>query len=120
MISSPGCLCLKAGASGLMSTRFWTTSRPGMLRSCCWRSVRSIPDACCSLRLLPRGEVTALVDLVEVGDVGVGVLDPAARGPPDLAGEGGEAHRQRDFRRSLGGCACLSQSLSVLPVRPGR
>src|SRR5829696_7261762 len=39
--------------------------------------------------LLPRGEVAALVDLVEVGEVGVGVLDPAARGPPDLARERG-------------------------------
>jgi Pyridine nucleotide-disulphide oxidoreductase len=29
MISSPGCLCRTNGVSGLMSTRFWTTSRPG-------------------------------------------------------------------------------------------
>jgi hypothetical protein len=64
--------------------------------------------------------VSALVHLVEVAEVGVGVLDPAARGPPDLAGEGGEAHRNRDLRRSLAGGACLSQGFSVLPVRPGR
>ena len=62
------------------------------------------------LRLLPGGEVTALVDLVEVGDVGVGVLDPAARGPPDLAGEGGEADRERDLRRSLAGRERLSRA----------
>src|SRR4029453_3408364 len=29
MISSPGCQCLMAGASGAISTRFWITSRPG-------------------------------------------------------------------------------------------
>jgi hypothetical protein len=26
-----------AGASGLISTRFWISSRPRALRSCCWR-----------------------------------------------------------------------------------
>ena len=57
------------------------------------------------LRLLPGGEVAALVDLVEVGEVGVGLLDPAARGPEDLAGERGEADRDRDRRRSLAGRA---------------
>ncbi len=50
-------------------------------------------DLCAEeLRLFPGGEVPALVDLVEVGDVGVRLLDPAARGLPDLAGERGEAH----------------------------
>src|SRR5207248_6012504 len=33
------------------------------------------------LGLLPGGEVAALVDLVEVGEVGVDFLGPAARGP---------------------------------------
>src|SRR5205823_12808604 len=33
------------------------------------------------LGLLPGGEVAALVDLVEVGEVGVDLLGPAARGP---------------------------------------
>jgi len=37
--------------------------------------------------------VTAPVDLVEVGQGGVGLLGPAARGPEDLAGERGEADR---------------------------
>src|SRR4051812_16004091 len=46
------------------------------------------------LRLLPCREVAAPVDLVEVGDVGIGALDPAARAPPDLLGEGGEADRE--------------------------
>src|SRR2546426_533677 len=70
------------------------------------------------LRLFPRGEVAALVDLVEVGEVGVRLLDPAARGREDLAGERREANRERDLRRSLAGRkGCGS---SVLPVRPGR
>jgi hypothetical protein len=53
------------------------------------------------LRLLPCREVPAPVDLIEVGDVGVGVVDRAARGPPGLAGEGGEADGERDLRRRL-------------------
>src|SRR6516165_10054480 len=43
MISSPGCVRLTRGASGPMSTRCWTTSRPGTLRSCCCRSLPTIP-----------------------------------------------------------------------------
>ena len=62
--------------------------------------------------------MAALVDLVEVGDVGVGLLDPAARGPEDLAGERGEADRELDLRTRLArphrAAACV-----VLPVRPG-
>src|SRR5208282_6232865 len=50
------------------------------------------------LGLFPGGEVAAPVDLVEVGDVGVGLLDPAARSLPDLAGERGEADRELDLR----------------------
>jgi hypothetical protein len=37
------------------------------------------------LRLFPGGEVPALVGLVEVGEGGVCLLSPAARGPEDLA-----------------------------------
>ena len=51
------------------------------------------------LGLFPGGEVTAPGGLVEVGEGGVGLLDPAARGAEDLAGEGGEADRDRDLRR---------------------
>ena len=47
------------------------------------------------LRLLPGREVSALVDLVEVDDVRVTRLDPAARRPPDLARERREAERDR-------------------------
>jgi len=39
------------------------------------------------LRLFPQSEVAALADLVEKGEVGVGVLEPAAWGPLDLAGK---------------------------------
>src|SRR6476469_8257674 len=50
MISSPGCLCLGNAAPGAKSTRTWTTSRPGTLRSCRWRSVRLIPGCCACAR----------------------------------------------------------------------
>src|SRR5215211_8944190 len=72
------------------------------------------------LRLLPGGEVAAPVGLVEVGEAGVGLLDPAAWGSPDLAGERREADRNRDLRRSLPGRLGCRQGSSVLPVRPGR
>src|SRR5439155_23595178 len=55
------------------------------------------------LGLFPGGEVTTLVHLVEVDDVVVGLLDPAARGPPDLARERSEADRDRDRRGCLAG-----------------
>src|SRR3954468_3788178 len=45
------------------------------------------------LRLLPGGEVAAPVDLVEIAEGGVGHLDPALRGSPDLVGERREADR---------------------------
>jgi len=38
-------------------------------------------------RLLPGREVTASVDLVEVGEIGVDLLGPMARGLEDLIGE---------------------------------
>src|ERR1700736_1099704 len=69
------------------------------------------------LGLLPRGEVATLVDLVEVDDVRVRRLDPAARRPPDLARERCEAERDRRRRQRL-----LAGSRRVwpvgLPVRP--
>ena len=40
------------------------------------------------LWLFPDREVTAFVDLVKVDEVGVGLLDPAARGPEVLAAVG--------------------------------
>ena len=49
------------------------------------------------LRLLPGGEVAALVDLVEVDEVGVGLLRPAPRRLILLAGK--DAHGNRGWRR---------------------
>src|SRR6266542_1287515 len=69
------------------------------------------------LRLLPGGEVAALVDLVEVREAGVGNLDPAPRGSPDLVGERREADRHGRRRRGLNGEA--SPCSSVLPIVPG-
>src|SRR6516165_12574391 len=53
------------------------------------------------LGFFPGGEVTAPGGLVEVAEGGVAQLDPAARGPEDLAGERGEADRELDRRGSL-------------------
>src|SRR4051794_8053277 len=61
--------------------------------------------------------MAAPFDLVEVRDVGVGHLDPAARGSPDLVGERGEADRYGRRRRGLNGEA--GPRSSVLPVVPG-
>src|SRR5215213_71331 len=72
------------------------------------------------LGLFPGGEVAALVDLVEVGEGAVRPCHPAARGRPDLAGERGEAHRNRYLRRSLCGRGRCRGGSVALPVRPGR
>src|SRR5262245_50207882 len=58
------------------------------------------------LRLLPRGEVPTPLGLVEVDDVRIDLLHPAARGAEDLVGERGERNRERDRRRSLAGGQC--------------
>src|SRR5437763_6608011 len=69
------------------------------------------------LGLLPRGEVATPVDLVEVDDVRIRRLDPAARRAPDLARERREAERDRRRRQRF-----LAGSRRVwpvgLPVRP--
>src|SRR5262249_22958051 len=82
------------------------------------RSERRPKLVCKDLRLLPGGEVTALVDLVVVDDVRVGGLDPTPRGLEDLAGEGRETDRDVDRRRRLAGGA--SGGLCALPIRPRR
>src|SRR5215216_4235686 len=61
------------------------------------------------LRLLPGGEVTAPVDLVEVDEVGVGLLGPASRRLVLLAGE--DRYGNRDLH-SLG----VEEAALVLPV----
>ena len=55
------------------------------------------------LRLFPRREVAAPIDLVEVGEARVDRLNPAARGSPNLAGECREADGNLDRRRSVAG-----------------
>src|SRR5437762_9373882 len=71
------------------------------------------------LGLFPGREVAALVDGVEVDDVRVARLDPAARRPPDLAWERREAERDRRRRQGL-----LARGRGVravgLPIRPRR
>src|SRR4051794_23456248 len=69
-------------------------------------------------RLLPGREVSALVDLVEVDDVGVARLDPAAWCPPDLARERREAERDRRGWQRLSARGGIGPVR--LPVRPGR
>src|SRR5580765_3026150 len=71
------------------------------------------------LRLLPGREVPALVDRVEVDDIGIGLLDPAARGPPDLARERRERERDRRRGQRLGARGRRVRPVS-LPVRTGR
>src|SRR3954469_24248254 len=71
------------------------------------------------LGLLPGGEVATLVDLVEVDDVRVARLDPAARRPPDLAGERREAERDRRRRQRLAARGRGVRPVG-LPVRAGR
>src|SRR5436305_14085430 len=71
------------------------------------------------LGLFPGREVAALVDGVEVDDVRVARLDPAARRPPDLARERREAERDRRRRQWL-----LARGRGVsavgLPISPRR
>src|SRR3954454_10745949 len=66
---------------------------------------------------LPPGEVAAALGHGEVAECGVGLLHPAARCPPDLAGERGEAERDLDRWHGLPGRQGLRSS--ALPVRPG-
>src|SRR3954451_18251056 len=70
-------------------------------------------------RLLPGREVSALVDLVEVDDVGVARLDPAAWCPPDLARERREAERDRRGWQRLAARRWRVRPVGF-PVRPSR
>src|SRR5215468_1188770 len=64
------------------------------------------------LWLLPRGEVVAPVNFVEVDEVGVGALGPAARGLEDLVGEDADGGRDRH-------ALDVEEPDRVLPVQPG-
>ena len=72
----------------------WSLSKPGLGLSLAQRPERRAKLFGKELRLFPGGEVAALGGLVEVDEVGVDLLGPAARGLEDLAGEDGEADRE--------------------------
>jgi hypothetical protein len=57
MISSPGQVCLTNGVVGPRSTRALTTSCPGTLRLCCWRSVR-LMSGCWAAMPLPPSDLS--------------------------------------------------------------
>jgi len=62
--------------------------------------------------------VPTSVGLVEVDEVGVNLLGPAARRQEDLVGEDGEGHRKLELGRVLsGGDRCIDRS-EPLPVEP--
>src|SRR6185369_9856971 len=65
------------------------------------------------LRLLPRGEVAALVDPVEVDELVVRPLGPAPRRLEALAGEDGDGSRDRDVGGEV-------EVHLVLPIKPCR
>src|SRR5262245_3268267 len=70
-------------------------------------------------RFFPGCEVSAAVDLVEVGETGVDRFGPTAWGGPDLARERGEADRNLDRRRSPTSRTGCGQKLTELPVPAG-
>src|SRR5215831_1158129 len=70
--------------------------------------------------LFPGGEVAAPGGLVEVDEVGIDLLRPAARGPEDFAGEDGEADRELYFGGLFPGRDEGSDTPAGLPVQPGR
>src|SRR5690242_21728388 len=81
-----------------------TPRRRGLLST--QRAKRVADLGCEQVRLLPGGEVAAFVDRVEVHDVRVARVDPAARRPPDLArqrGDGDWDRRGREVRAACGG-----------------
>src|SRR5258705_4343411 len=91
------------------------------------RLVRSVTLAqrpeCCpklgaeELRLLPRGEVPALVDLVEVDQVGIGAPGPRLRGSIDVLRKDGDGRGERDLCRLLRSRTGRATSV-VLPIQP--
>src|SRR4029077_14578111 len=68
MISSPGCVCLGAVVPGASSTIVWTTSRPGTLKSCRWRSMRRAPTccACATWSARPVVAISAAIAMIRV------------------------------------------------------
>src|SRR3984893_2345400 len=72
------------------------------------------------LGFLPRGEVSALVDLVEVDQVAIGAPGPCLRGSVDVVRKYRDGHRQRDLGGLLRARTNDAASRTVLPVQPPR
>ena len=67
------------------------------------RSERGTEFSGKELGLLPRGEVAALVDFVEVGQVAIGAPRPGFRGSIDLVRKNRDGHGERDLGGLLRG-----------------
>src|SRR5260370_10166447 len=70
------------------------------------------------LRLFPRGEVSALVDLMKIGQVLIGAASPRLRGAIDVLWKYGNRHRQRDLGGLLRGRTKEAAPRAVLPGHP--
>src|SRR6185295_10786746 len=67
------------------------------------------------LRVLPCGEVAALLGFMEVDDLGISAPDPSLRRPIDLLRKYRDGHRNRDLGSPLRGRTGRASPL-VLPV----
>src|SRR5882672_10344679 len=70
------------------------------------------------LGFLPRREVPALVDLVEVDQVAIGAPGPGLRGSIDVLRKYRDGHRQRDLGGLLRARTDHAAPRAVLPVQP--
>src|SRR5437016_13618428 len=68
--------------------------------------------------LLPRREMSAPIDLVEVNQVAIGAARPRLRGSVYVLGKYRDGHRQRDLGGLLRGRNNDAASCAVLPVQP--
>src|SRR5262245_39253007 len=68
------------------------------------------------LGFFPGGEVAAPVGLVEVNEIGVDLLGPAARRLDDFTREDGESNRQRELGWFLPRSERCPDALGFLPV----
>src|SRR5262245_18441281 len=70
------------------------------------------------LRLLPRGKVSAFVDLVEVDQVAIGASGPRLRSPINIIWKYRDCDRKRDLAGLLSGRDNDAAARAVLPVQP--
>src|SRR5262249_20311020 len=94
-------------AGRLAATRGSARFQNGRLAKCAERGAHLLGE---QLRLFPGGEVAALLDLVEVDEVGVGVLRPASRSLVLLAREDADG----DW---MGDALHVEEAALVLPVQ---